>query len=289
MVYAEGEIVDGFGGPDNVGGDRLASLVRRLRHDDKVKAVVLRVNSPGGSAYASEILHRELELLRKKGVPLVVSMGDTAASGGYYIAAPGTTIVADPITITGSIGVFGLHFNYGGLAERFSLGTDGVKTAPYADLLEAHRPATEQELAIVQASVDGVYETFLGVVGRGRKLSRDAVHEVAQGRVWTGAQARQRKLVDQLGGLRAAIALAAEQAGKDKRLELVQLPSLGENRRTLLEALMEGDGESPLFAGVRRDPALEEIRSRWTQLRALRGLNDRRGIYLIGPVGVEAR
>lgn len=289
VVYAEGDIVDGLGGSGSIGGDRLAGVIRRLRHDDDVKAVVLRVNSPGGSAYASEIMHRELELLRKKGVPLVVSMGDTAASGGYYIAAPGTTIVADPLTITGSIGVFGLHFNYGELAGKFALGTDGVKTAPYADLLEMHRPATAQELAIVQSSVDGVYETFLGVVSRGRKLARDDVHEVAQGRVWSGSRARQLKLVDRLGGLRDAIGVAAEAAGKDKRLELVQVPSLGENRRTLLEALMEEGEPAPLFAGAPEDPVLRELRAKWRSLKSLRHLNDRRGVYLIGPVGVEAR
>jgi protease-4 len=249
---------------------------------------VLRVNSPGGSAYASEIMHRELELLREKGVPLVVSMGDLAASGGYYIAAPGSLIVADPMTITGSIGVFGLHFNYGDLAERFALGTDGVKTAPYADLLERHRPASEQEMAIVQSSVDAIYETFLGVVGRGRKLERDAVHAVAQGRVWSGARARQLRLVDQLGGLRAAMALGAEQAGGGK-LEVVQVPSLGENRRSLLQALMEEGEPAPLFAGAGSDPVLRELRAKWRSLKALRHLNDRRGIYLIGPVGVEAR
>ena len=288
VVYAEGDIVDGFGGAGSIGGDRLAGIIRRLRHDDNVKAVVLRVNSPGGSAYASEIMHRELELLRGKGVPLVVSMGDTAASGGYYIAAPGTSIMADPMSITGSIGVFGLHFNYGGLAERFALGTDGVKTAPYADLLEPHRPASEQEMAIVQSSVDAVYETFLGVVGRGRKLERNAVHEVAQGRVWSGARARQLKLVDQLGGLRSAIALASEKAGKGK-LEVVQVPSLGENRQSLLEALMEEGEPAPLFAGANPDPVLREVRAKWRSLKSLRHLNDRRGIYLIGPVGVEAR
>lgn len=288
VVYAEGDIVDGLGGPGSVGGDRLAGVIRRLRLDDDIKAVVLRVNSPGGSAYASEIMHRELELLRGKGVPLVVSMGDTAASGGYYIAAPGTSIVADPMTITGSIGVFGLHFNYGGLAERFALGTDGVKTAPYADLLEMHRPASPQELAIVQSSVDAVYETFLGVVGRGRRLERDAVHEVAQGRVWSGARARQLKLVDQLGGLRSAIALAGEKADAG-RLEVVQVPSLGENRRSLLETLMEEGEPAPLFASAGSDPVLRELRAKWRSLKSLRHLNDRRGIYLIGPIGVEAR
>jgi protease-4 len=288
VVYAEGEIVDGLGGPDSVGGDRIASIIRRLRNDDDVKAVVLRVNSPGGSAYASEVMHRELELLRDKGIPLIVSMGDTAASGGYYIAAPGTTIMADPLSITGSIGVFGLHFNYGELAGRFALGTDGVKTAPYADLLEMHRPATEQELAIVQSSVDTIYENFLGVVARGRTLERDAVHEVAQGRVWSGARARQLKLVDQLGGLRDAIALAREKAG-DNQLKMVQVPSLGENRRSLLEAVLEESEPAPVFASATGDPVIRELRAKWRSLRSIRSLNDRRGIYLIGPVGVEAR
>jgi protease-4 len=288
VVYAEGDIVDGYGSPDSVGGDRLAGIIRRLRHDDEVKAVVLRVNSPGGSAYASEIMHRELELLREKGVPLVVSMGDTAASGGYYIAAPGDAIVADPMTITGSIGVFGLHFNYGDLAGRFALGTDGVKTAPYADLLEAHRAATPEELAIVQSSVDAIYEVFLGVVSRGRKLDRDAVHEVAQGRVWSGARALRLKLVDRLGGLRDAVELAREKAGAGE-LELVQVPSLGENRRTLLEALMEDGEPAPLFSASGSDPVLREMRAKWRSLKSLRQLNDRRGIYLIGPLGVEAR
>jgi protease-4 len=288
VVYAEGEIVDGLGGPDSVGGDRIASIIRQLRNDDEVKAVVLRVNSPGGSAYASEVMHRELELLRGKGIPLVISMGDTAASGGYYIAAPGNTIMADPLSITGSIGVFGLHFNYGELAGRFALGTDGVKTAPYADLLEMHRPATEQELAIVQSSVDTIYENFLGVVARGRTLERDAVHEVAQGRVWSGARARQLKLVDQLGGLRDAIALAREKAG-DNQLAIVQVPSLGENRRSLLEALLEESEPAPVFASATGDPVIRELRAKWRSLRSIRSLNDRRGIYLIGPVGVEAR
>jgi protease-4 len=288
VVYAEGEIVDGLGGPDSVGGDRIASIIRQLRNDEEVKAVVLRVNSPGGSAYASEVMHRELELLRGKGIPLVISMGDTAASGGYYIAAPGNTIMADPLSITGSIGVFGLHFNYGELAGRFALGTDGVKTAPYADLLEMHRPATEQELAIVQSSVDTIYENFLGVVARGRTLERDAVHEVAQGRVWSGARARQLKLVDQLGGLRDAIALAREKAG-DNQLAIVQVPSLGENRRSLLEALLEESEPAPVFASATGDPVIRELRAKWRSLRSIRSLNDRRGIYLIGPVGVEAR
>ncbi len=290
VVYAEGEIVDGMGGPGMIGGDRLAAGLRRLRQDDAVKAVVLRIDSPGGSAFASELIHRELELLARKGVVLVASMGDTAASGGYYIAAPARTILADPLTITGSIGVFGLHFNYGGLAGRFAVGTDGVKTAPFADLLGNHRPATEPEMAVVQSSVDAVYETFLGVVSRGRKVTRDEAHAVAQGRVWTGTQARKAKLVDRFGGLRDAIALAAEQAGLKSGHRLTETPALGEAKAGLAEMLLGDDEPAPVFASAAKDPALELLRSQWKALEGLRRLNDRRGIYLLAPVGgVEAR
>lgn len=288
VVYAEGEIVDGLGDESSVGGDRVAATLRRLRGDDAIKAVVLRVNSPGGSAFASGIIHRELELLRNQGVPVVVSMGDLAASGGYYIATPGTTVMADPMTITGSIGVFGLHFNYGELATKLSIGTDGVKTTTHADLLEPHRPATPEEMAIVQASVDEVYEQFLGVVSRGRKMERDAVHAIAQGRVWTGARARKVGLVDRFGGLREAIAEAARQAGLERHT-LRQIPGLNEDRRSLAEQLLADDEDSPLFAKARRDPLLSMVREQIRAAGALRNLNDRRGIYLLSPVKVEAR
>ena len=246
------------------------------------------MNSPGGSAFASEIIHRELELLRKQGIPVVVSMGDLAASGGYYISSPGTTVMADPMTITGSIGVFGLHFNYGELATKLSVGTDGVKTTAHADLLQPHRPATPEELAIVQASVDEVYEQFLGVVSRGRKMERDAVHAIAQGRVWTGARARKIGLVDKFGGLRDAIAEAARQA-KLTSHSLRQFPGLHEDRRSLAEMLLSDDEEAPLFAKSPRDPVVSLLREQVRELGALRNLNDRRGIYLLAPVRVEAR
>ena len=288
LVYAEGEIVDGMGGDASVGGDRVAAVLRQLRNDEEIKAVVLRVNSPGGSAFASEIMHRELELLRKKGIPVVVSMGDLAASGGYYISSPGTTVMADPLTITGSIGVFGLHFNYGELATKLSIGTDGVKTADHADLLEPHRPATPEELAIVQASVDEVYEQFLGVVARGRKMERDSVHAIAQGRVWSGARASKIGLVDRFGGLREAIAEAARQAGLENH-SLRQFPGLHEDTRSLAELVLSDGEEAPLFAKARRDPALALLRAQLQSLGSLRNLNDRRGIYLLAPVRIESR
>lgn len=289
VVYAEGEIVDGWGDPSNVGGDRLAYNLRQLRGDSEVKAVVLRVNSPGGSAFASDVVAREVALLKAKGIPVVASFGDVAASGGYYIAARADTIVADRLTITGSIGVFGLHFNYGELAEKVGLATDGVKVGAYADLLSSHRAATPQEMAVVQTLVDDVYEDFLGVVSEGRKMKRDAVHEVAQGRVWLAPDARQAGLVDSFGGLRASIA-AARKAAKLDRAEIVQVPRLNEGRENILEQLLAGDEEDPVFTrGSDADPLRGLIRANASLLRTFRSLNDPKGVYLRGPGRIEAR
>jgi protease-4 len=284
VVYAEGEIVDGWGSPEDVGGDRLAHDLRLLRGDEHVKAVVLRVNSPGGSAFASDIVAREVSLLRAKGLPVVVSMGDVAASGGYYIAAKGSVIMADPSTITGSIGVFGLHFNYEELAKKISLGTDGVKTARYADLLEMHRAASPEELAVIQIMVDGVYEDFLKIVAEGRKMTRDDVHEIAQGRVWIGSMAKEIKLVDRFGGLRDAIKLAGQMA-KLSSIEIVQVPSLHSGRENFLQKILSNDeNESPLFAKTSgNDPVLLFLRSHLEILRSLRALNDPKGVYLSCP------
>jgi len=285
IVYAEGEIVEGWGGSDSIGGDRLARDLRELRADPRLRAVVLRVNSPGGSAFASDVIAREVGLLRKKGIPVVVSMGDLAASGGYYIAARGSVIMADPTTITGSIGVFGLHFNYQELAKKVNLGTDGVKTNRYANLFDMDHAATPEEMAVVQASVDGVYEDFLKVVGEGRKMERDNVHEIAQGRVWLGVNAREKGLVDKFGGLRDAIREAQELA-KIKDAELIQVPALHSGRENLVQKLLSEDGgEMPLFARAQaKDPALLFLKSHAETLKAIRSLNDPRGIYLSCPV-----
>lgn len=284
VVYAEGEIVDGWGSPSEAGGDRLAHDLRAIRSDKQFKAVVIRVNSPGGSAFASDVVAREVGLLKKQGVPVVVSMGDVAASGGYYIAARANVIFADPATITGSIGVFGLHLNYGDLAGKIRLGTDGVKTARYADLMAEHRPATAAELAIVQTSVDEIYEDFLRVVAEGRGLKRDGVHEIAQGRVWLGEDARGLKLVDKFGGLRDALQEAKKLAKADA-VEWVQVPSLHAGRENFLQRVLGGDDdESPLFAKAAADPAKDFLRANARWLRALRSLNDPRGVYLTCPI-----
>ena len=283
IVYAEGEIVDGWGGAGEIGGDRLAHDLRSIRGDDDFKAVVLRVNSPGGSAFASDVVAREVSLLKKKGVPVVVSMGDVAASGGYYVAAPASLIMADPSTITGSIGVFGLFLNYEDLAKKVQLGTDGVKTARFADLLAEHRRATPEELAVIQSSVDGVYEDFLAIVAAGRGLKRDGVHEIAQGRVWLGEDARGLKLVDQLGGLRDALKEAKRLAKLDDAA-WVQVPALHSGRENFLQKLLsDDDDQAPLFAKVSGDPAKDFLRANARWLRAIRALNDPKGVYLTCP------
>jgi protease IV len=212
IVYADGEIVDGWS-TDSIGGDSLSEELRALRREDEIQAVVLRVNSPGGSAYASEQILREVELLRKSGKTVVVSMGAVAASGGYWIASRADAIVAQASTITGSIGVFGMFPNYQQLREKIGVNVQPVKTGKYADVFGLSRSKSADELALFQKSVDRVYEDFLDRVTSGRGLERDAVHEIAQGRVWTGAQALELGLVDVLGGLDTAIALAAELAG----------------------------------------------------------------------------
>ncbi|WP_333864382.1 signal peptide peptidase SppA [Sphingobacterium sp.] len=218
VLYAAGEIVDGEGTrPGEIGGDKFSRELRKLREDDAVKAVVLRVNSPGGSALASDIIWREV-ILTKKVKPVIVSMGDLAASGGYYISAAADSIFAEPTTITGSIGVFGVIPNFQNLMNnKIGVHYDGVKTGKFADLMTSFdRPLTAEERDIIQREVDKVYGTFTKVVADGRKLSIANVDSIGQGRVWTGAQGVNNKLVDRLGNLDAAIQAAAKKANLTK-------------------------------------------------------------------------
>ena len=290
VIYAEGEIVDGWGDNHNVGGDRLAKDLRDLRGDKTIKAVVLRINSPGGSAFASDIVAREVGLLKQRGIPVVVSMGDVAASGGYYIAARGNRIIANPATITGSIGVFGLHFNYQELAKKINLGTDGVKTSRYSDLFSSHRAATADEIAIVQNMVDQVYEDFLSVVSEGRKIELVQVHEIAQGRVWLGINAKEVGLVDKMGGLLDAINLAKELA-KRPDASIIQVPSLHSGRENILQKLLsEEENDNPVFVKSKlSDPALQILKSHMKFLNRVGSLNDPKGVYLRCPVEIDLR
>ncbi|MNG80999.1 Protease 4 [compost metagenome] len=218
VLYAVGEIVDGEGTrPGEIGGDKFSRELRKLREDDAVKAVVLRVNSPGGSALASDIIWREV-ILTKKVKPVIVSMGDVAASGGYYIAAAADSIFAEPTTITGSIGVFGVIPNFQNLMNnKIGVHYDGVKTGKFADLMTTFdRPLTAEERDIIQREVDKVYTTFTKVVSEGRKMPLANVDSIGQGRVWTGVQGLSNKLVDRLGNLDVAIQAAAKKANLSK-------------------------------------------------------------------------
>ncbi len=213
VVYAEGSIVDGEAQNDyEVASRDFTQIIRKLRKDDNVKAVVLRVNSPGGSALASEVILRELQLLKKE-KPLVVSMGDLAASGGYYISCQADSIFAMPNTITGSIGVFTMMFNTSKLMKnKLGITFDEVKNAPYADFPSGARPFTAEEGQRMQKSVDKIYNIFKSRVADGRKMSVDSVDVIAQGRVWTGSDALANGLVDALGDLDRAVASAASMA-----------------------------------------------------------------------------
>ena len=210
VIYAEGDIVDGAGDDDNIGGESFQKMIRKARLDKSVKAIVLRVNSGGGSALASDQIWRELQKAKEDGKPVVVSFGDVAASGGYYIAAGADSIFANPNTITGSIGVFGVIPNMQGFFKnKLGITFDGVKTAPYADFGGVHRPMTEPEKAMIQREIDRIYLQFKQRVAQGRKKDINYIDSFAQGRVWSGEDALQIGLVDKMGDLHEAIACAA--------------------------------------------------------------------------------
>ncbi|WP_300723231.1 signal peptide peptidase SppA [uncultured Alistipes sp.] len=212
ILYADGQIVDGHGSGDAVYGNSLAAQLRELRGDDAVKAVVVRVNSPGGSALASDVIWREMELLRAE-KPVVVSMGSYAASGGYYISCPADVIVADRTTLTGSIGVFGMFLNpIDALKNKLGITLDGVRSNTSAGM-GSYTALTPAERASIMRGVDKVYTTFTGHVAEGRNLPVERVLEIAGGRVWSGEDALGIGLVDALGGLKTAIALAVDKAG----------------------------------------------------------------------------
>jgi len=214
VIYAEGTILDGKGEMGSVGSERYTKIINRIRKDDNIKAVVLRINSPGGSAIASENIWRELSLLRETDKPVIASMGDYAASGGYYIACIADTIFAEPTTLTGSIGVFNIIPSAQKmLADKAGIRFDTVKTGRYATGISPFYDLSEDEKQIVQRRADQTYDIFLRRVAEGRKMDKAKVHEIAQGRIWTGITADKIGLVDEIGGLQNAIQTAARMAG----------------------------------------------------------------------------
>ena len=212
IVVASGEILDGDQPSGTVGGDSTARLIRKARLDDDIRAVVLRVDSPGGSVTASENIHREISALKAAGKPLVVSMGDLAASGGYYISAQADEIWASPATITGSIGIFAVIPTFNRTLDKVGVKVDGVGTTPLAGSLRVDRPLSEPVKKFLQTTIEHGYETFLTRVSTGRKKTRDQIDAVAQGRVWAGEDAVGHGLVDHLGSFDQAVKAAAKRA-----------------------------------------------------------------------------
>src|SRR5690606_35722275 len=233
VIIADGEIVSGEA-DGVISSEKFLREIREDRKDDDIKAIFFRVNSPGGSVLASEVIWRELSEAQKQ-KPLIASMSDVAASGGYYISAPADTIVAHPNTITGSIGIFGLWFNAQGLLNnKLGITTDVAQTGDFSDFMSPVRPLTPVETTVIQNQVEDGYDTFITRVAEGRGMSNEAVLEIASGRVWSGVQAKQNGLVDVLGGLDDAIQIAATKAGVEEDYRVLYYPE----QKTMLERIL---------------------------------------------------
>jgi protease-4 len=267
VLYAQGSIVSKGENEDvMISSEEYIAQIRKLREDKTVKAVVFRVNSPGGSALASESIWREL-VLTKKVKPVVVSMGDYAASGGYYISCMADSIFAQPNTLTGSIGVFAVLPNLQSFFKnKLGITFDGVKTGQYADLGNTTRPLTETEKRFVQNAIDSIYSTFKSRVVAGRKLSQAVVDSIAQGRVWSGVQAKELGLVDRLGGIEDAIASAAKMA-KLSGYKLREYPEVKEP----LERLMKNLGGDAQASYVKKE--LGEHYTLYQQIKRLKAMS----------------
>lgn len=282
VINAVGTIVEGEGDGGVIGGDMHANLIRRARLDDDVKAIVLRIDSGGGSAFASELIREELVLAREQGKIIIASMGGVAASGGYWIAAPAHEIWAEPTTITGSIGIFGFIPTFENTMAEIGVFEDGVSLTETARFPSPFGGVTDAWNDILQQSIESGYEQFLTIVGEGRNMTRDQVDAVAQGRIWTGAQAHERGLVDHLGGYDEAIAAAAALAGLEE--SAFRVKEFVEERDPFQEFLkMIGlsfvssalDGVSLLPGGPFGQAASEA----GAELQRINMMNDRRGVY----------
>lgn len=278
VIYAEGSIVSGTGARGEVGSESLVEKIRKARDDDQTVAVVLRINSPGGSALASEVMWGELELLKAE-KPLIVSMGALAASGGYYIAAPADAIYANRTTLTGSIGVFGLFFNVGGaLKDKLGVTTDVVNTGRYADLGSAYRTPSSTELAYIQTSIEEVYSTFVGHVADGRNMSPEAVDAIGQGRVWAGNDALEIGLIDGFGGLADALSLAAERVGVTEDFRIWEVTG----EPSPLDALFSG-----LSASIKTQILKNELGTTYQHYQQINTMMNQSGIQARMPFNVE--
>lgn len=286
VVYAVGDIVSGSGNNETVGSKTMVDALRKARQDDNVKAIVLRVNSPGGSALASDVIWREV-MLAKKAKPVIASYGDLAASGGYYISAACDKIVAEPTTITGSIGIFGLLFNTEKLFDdKLGITFDRVTTNPYADLGNPNRRMNPAEMQFIQTQIDTGYYDFLDIVKNGRGFaSHEDVNKIAQGRVWSGKRAKELKLVDELGGLDVALKLAAEKAGVGDDYKVVEYPRY----KTGFEQLMEILNKDAHYRLAKAFLTKEELQVLEWRKKVERSFSAENGIYMRMPLELEIR
>ncbi|MGS2762221.1 signal peptide peptidase SppA [Sinomicrobium sp. M5D2P9] len=275
VIYAEGEIVYGEGSKDYVGQGIIVKALKKAREDDKVKAIVLRINSPGGSALASDIIWREVEIT-KKDKPVVVSMGNLAASGGYYIASGADKIFAEPTTITGSIGVFGMLPNFKELADRMGIHAEHVVTNDQALGYSIFQPLSEEYAEVTKESIENIYSTFIGHVADGREMTEEEVDFIAQGRVWSGTEALEIGLVDEIGGLEKAVEYAAE-VGGTKEYTVQDFPVYTTNIQDIMDK----------FIGVSIGRSKEEILKEEIGEQAYQILQKIK--VLSGQKGVQAR
>ncbi len=291
VVVARGEIFDGTQPPGTIGGDSTAALIRKARMDDSIKAVVLRVDSPGGSAFASEVIRRECAITRKAGKPVIVSMGSVAASGGYWISTAADQIWASPATITGSIGIYGLFPTYDRpLAKYLGMHVDGVGTTPLAGALRMDRPFDPRVGEIYQQIINRGYEDFLYRVSEARKMDRDAVDKIARGRVWSGEDALGIGLIDKLGGLPDAIAAAAafSKLGAGYGVQYLE-PKMTWKEKLMADlwarALQFRGSDSSLIADTMGFMPPARILAKQVSLFAR--FNDPKGVYAYCPFAVE--
>ena len=277
VIEASGEILDGSQPPGTVGGESTAELIREARHDDDVKAIVLRVDSPGGSVLASEEIYREVRAAQKDGKPVVVSMGDLAASGGYYISASADEIWAHPATITGSIGIFGAIPTFQNTLQKIGVSVDGVGTTSLSGQLRLDRALGEDAKKLLQSTIEHGYEEFLQRVADGRKKTRDQVHSIAQGRVWIGTDAKNNGLVDHLGLFDEAVKAAAKRGGLTgdydvERIEpeLTWAESLALQIKVWFARNFIGDvaARNPLLKMSQHLEPLQRELDRWTRMNA---------------------
>lgn len=280
LIFANGDIVSGQGDDEMIGSDSYKNILRKVRLDKSIKAVVFRINSGGGSSLASEVIWREISLIRKE-KPVVVSMGDVAASGGYYIACNADSVFANANTITGSIGVFSVVPNMQSFFKnKIGVTFDGVKTAPYADMGDISKPLSDNEKRYFQSAVDSIYATFLTRVSEGRKLSIANVDSIAQGRVWTGTSAKKIGLTDRVGGLQDAIDCAARMADiKKSEVKLKEYPE----KKNLIEQIMSGYKKSisTQLMNEQFDPAAVQVMRELKQVKNWVGVPQARIPFLV--------